>query len=69
MCESEPINQQQELKDDQDFGRTFSNPSSNWDLCLSGRANIDSSQEPICLFRSDRSVDIMVATRGIYLHV
>jgi hypothetical protein len=29
MCETGPINQQQELKYDQEFGRTLSNPSNS----------------------------------------
>jgi hypothetical protein len=54
MCETGPINQQQELKDDQEFNKTLSNPSNIWDLCFSERVNLDNSHEPICLSESDR---------------
>jgi hypothetical protein len=41
MCETGPINQQDGFKDDNEFGRTLSNPSSSWDLFFSGRAHLD----------------------------
>jgi hypothetical protein len=47
MCETRPINQQQEFKDDKEFNKTLSNPSNNWylNLSLSGRKNLDNIQE------------------------
>lgn len=50
------INQQHGFDDDHEFKGTLSSPSSNRDLYLflSGRANLDSSQEPTNLPRSDR---------------
>jgi hypothetical protein len=56
MCETRPINQQQGLKYDHEFGRTLSILVVNGDLnlCLTKRTNIDSSEEPIHLSRSDR---------------
>jgi hypothetical protein len=32
--------------------RAFSNPGNSWDLCLPGRANLDSNQEHTCIPRS-----------------
>jgi hypothetical protein len=56
MCETGPINQQQGLKDDQEFGRTLSILAAvGISISASAkRTNIDNSQEPICLSRSDR---------------
>jgi hypothetical protein len=42
------------FKNDQEFGRTLSNPRSNLDLFLSRREDLNSSQEPIFILKSDR---------------
>jgi len=54
MFETRPINQQNRLKDEHEFGRTLSNPTNRWDLCPLGRETLDNSQEPSSISRRIR---------------
>jgi hypothetical protein len=52
------------IQDDNEFGRTLSNPSSNWDLFFSGRAHLDSIQEPIYFSKRHRRTKVPMS----YIH-
>jgi len=65
MCETRPINQQQEFKDDQEFNKTLSSPSRSWylNLNLSRRTNLEINQELKC-----RSTPTRISRSLLWFH-